>query len=494
MKMAVDSAIDNGIIDAKTTINSQIKPFLDANNGIKLYRNNFRVGTIGNKDNDWLKLQQKRTSGQQFYRFELGNAIGYIKINDFYQKHIYETSSREHLTDNLYVKALQAILEYIFDAFSPGFTKRAVEITKDILDIEKLIPKNDTQELKQEVKKSNDILNAANANIQAIKKAFAVIDENIDLDTDNKKEAIKNVLNGLKEISQSFEQNITDAKRSFQSANKLIRIAESEQKRIEIEAYNNFKLMANGLVTEVITHELHSLVSYDNSREQNDEHFNALRNYLFEQKQFELNKQHLEPINKKFNALFSKMSDLNRFYSFLEKTFLYKGNSHDFEKVAVAEYLAELNNRFDFRLKKNKINLNFETVNQMWVVPKGSLTHIFYNLIDNSIYWIQERQRRARYDSSYLINALDSITIRGIDEHTIHFFDSGTGVLSRYEHTLFNSLESGKENGRGMGLYIVRNFLKSFGGDIELLPERNVFNNRYIFEIKVKQSNIEESI
>jgi signal transduction histidine kinase len=489
MNNAVESAVVTGYISKETSINKDIRPFLDANNGIKLYRNKFRIGTIGNKDNDWLKLQQKRTSGQQFYRFELGNVIGFIKVNDFYQEYIYETSSREHLTDNSYVKALQSILEYIFEAFSPRFTKRAVDITKDILDGESLIPRNDAEDIKKEVQKSQNVLKAANENIRAIQTAFKAIDENISLDTEGQKEIIKKVLAELRSVSTNFEQNLGDAQRSFQSANKLIQIAEAEQKRIEVEAYNNYKLMANGLVTEVITHELHSLLSLDITSEPNELHFTALKQYLFKIKEFELNKMHLSPLKKKFDSLFVKMSDLNRFYSFLEKTFLYKGTSQDFEKVSVKSYLDEIVNRFDFRLNKNKIELDILLVDQNWVVPKGSLTHVFYNLIDNSIYWIQERQRRSGYDSTYKFEGTDRIVIKGVSDNIIHFYDTGTGVLAPYEHTLFNSLESGKENGgRGMGLYIIRNFLRSFGGDIELLSDRNTFNHRYIFEIKVKSS------
>lgn len=490
IRIAVNSALDNGFIEPKANINSDIKSFLEANNGIKLYRNNFRIGTIGNKDDDWLKLQQKRTSGQQFYRFELGNVIGFIKINDSQQKYIYETSSRQHLTDNPYVKALQTILEYVFEAFSPRFTKRAVDLTKDILDAEGMIPKNTPEEIKGEVKKSNDLLKSAEANINAIQKAFVVINENIELDSAEKVSAIKNILLGLNDVSINFEQNISDAKKSFQSANKLIQIAESEQKRIEIEAYNNYKLMANGLVTEVITHELHSLLSNNIVPEESEQHFTRLKEYLFETKMFELNKIHLTPIKKKFDSLFAKMNDLNRFYLFLEKTFLYKGNSQDFERVNVKDYLNELKSRFDFRLQKNKIEFRFDTVSQFWVVPKGSLMHVFYNLIDNSIYWIQERQRRAQYDLSYKVESEDFIVVNYINDTTIQFYDSGTGILNNYEHTLFNSMESGKDNGRGMGLYIVKNFLRSFGGEIELLENRNQFDHRYIFEIRVKNNDL----
>ncbi len=489
MRMAVNSAVANGYLEKKSNVTSNIKSFLEANNGVKLYRNKFRVGTIGSKGNDWLNLQQKVTSGQQFYRFEPGNIVGYINVNDPFQRYIYETSSREHLTNNLFVEALQSIIDYILEAFAPRFNKRATDITKDILDQENLIPQNDTDDIKSEVKKSEDLLKAANENIKTIKNAFKVINENIALETNDEIEAIKNVLKGLQLVSNNFEQNIGDAQQSFQSANKLLQIAEAEQRRIEVEAYNNYKLMANGLVTEVITHELHSLLSNNSSNNAMQQHFSALKDYLFEVKNYKLSKTHLEPVKERFDAMFSKMSDLDRFYAFLEKTFLYKGNSHDFEKVSVQEYLDELRVRFDFRLKKNKIKLIYDKVDQVWVVPKGSLTHVFYNLIDNSITWIQERHRRAKYDRTFESTEDDYIIIEGKDSNTIHLYDSGTGVLDRYQHTLFNSLESGKENGRGMGLYIVKNFLKSFGADIELLDDKNKYNNRYIFEIRVKSND-----
>ena len=62
-------------------------------------------------------------------------------------------------------------------------------------------------------------------------------------------------------------------------------------------------------------------------------------------------------------------------------------------------------------------------------------------------------------------------------------YDTGTGVSKSMEDILFEPLQSGKplSEGRGMGLYIVRKLLESFGGEIELLDERNEYGNRYKF-------------
>lgn len=55
------------------------------------------------------------------------------------------------------------------------------------------------------------------------------------------------------------------------------------------------------------------------------------------------------------------------------------------------------------------------------------------------------------------------------------------------EDILFQPLESGKPNreGRGMGLYIVQQLLRSFSAEIQLMDERNIYNNRYKFLISV---------
>ena len=53
-----------------------VQKFLSLYNGIKLYRNGYRIGALGNKDDDWIEMQQYRTSGQQFYRMNQSNTVG----------------------------------------------------------------------------------------------------------------------------------------------------------------------------------------------------------------------------------------------------------------------------------------------------------------------------------------------------------------------------------------------------------------------------------
>lgn len=486
MSMARNSAIANNYIGTDTRVNYNIRPFLEANNGIKLYRNSYRIASIGNRDNDWLELQQRRTSGQQFYRFELGNVIGYIKVNDKKQEFIYETSSREHLTENIYANSLQRTLTEVFEIFSPNFNKRAIELTKKILDDEGWIPENSEAQLQKEVDKSKEVLEAAKRNMFAIKSAITLIKDHIDLDSEEKINSVKKIFNQLEPATLDFEKNIEDTENSFKSANLLLEITKQEQGRIKTEAYNNYKLMANGLVTEIITHELHSMLSNsDEEAKIYDDHIKMVEDYFLNNELYDLNRTHFSPIKNKFEHLYKRMGDLSRFYSFLEKTFITNEGNRALIPTEVKKELETIGERFKFRLTRHKVELDFSSIDNVWEIPTGALLHVFYNLIDNSLYWIRERQKLSRNNVMFLREDKDEIVVRTTSNNTIEFFDSGTGVTEKYQDIIFNELVSGKDHGRGMGLYIVKQFLKSFGGNIELLPTLNVYGNRYIFEISV---------
>lgn len=486
LEMAYNSALVNNYINEKTKFND-IKNFLEAFNGVKLYRNGFRIAALGNKSDDWLKLQQKRTTGQQFYRFELGNALGYVNINDPKQEYIFETSSREDITDEKpHKKILSELLYYIFNDCFYFLTRSAVEITKNILDREGLIPKSDKEEIENESKNAQSLLESSQKSLNAFTKAFDIILQNKELDTDDKINTVKSLIDQVDELSRALGGNLKNSTYALKVADNILVKAEEHRKRIEIESYNNYKLMANGLITEVITHELHSLIN-DSDANDYDEKIDLVKDFLFEQQNPAMYKNNLYPVKRRLNSISNKIIDLKQFYNFLEKTFVYSGKIDDFENQNLKSFLDNLAERNRIRLEKNKINVDFEDTDTYFNIPKGAFMHVFYNLIDNSIYWIGERQERAIYDKSFTNSGNDKITVRVTDKNTIQYFDTGIGVLERMQYKLFLPMISGKKNGRGMGLYIVSKFLESFDAKIELLSDLNTYGNRYIFQITFNQ-------
>lgn len=94
-----------------------IQKFLSLYNGIKLYRNGYRIGALGNRDDDWIEMQQYRTSGQQFYRMNQSNTVGYVSINDPMQTNIREISSRLDVVQNDVAKIFKEVIITIFNYY-----------------------------------------------------------------------------------------------------------------------------------------------------------------------------------------------------------------------------------------------------------------------------------------------------------------------------------------------------------------------------------------
>ena len=180
------------------------------------------------------------------------------------------------------------------------------------------------------------------------------------------------------------------------------------------------------------------------------------------------------------------VSDL---YSFLETTFIKKGTFGQFVNQSITEVAEDV---YKNLMKSNTLKaviLKCDCDGTIWITPKGVLVHVFYNLFNNALYWINKRREYSMHDPKYLSDSEDQIIIEAYGQNEIVVYDTGTGVMPEMQDILFDALQSGKPNneGRGMGLYIVRQLMQSFGGNIYLLDELNAYGNRYKFVITLNE-------
>ena len=240
--------------------------------------------------------------------------------------------------------------------------------------------------------------------------------------------------------------------------------------------------MANGLITETITHELHSL-SKTGISPKTEEHFNFLKDYFVNNGSVPTYNHHVIPVRNSYTNIAAKLEQVGDLYSFLETTFIKKGTIDELINQNILSVIIGIQENLKQTIIKNNISIVCQTGELSWLVPKGVLLHVFYNLINNSLYWIDVRRKWAQSDPHYASQDADEILIEEHGVDGIVISDTGTGVSRNMEDILFEPLQSGKpfSEGRGMGLYIVRKLLNSFGGEIELLQERNRFGNRYKF-------------
>lgn len=481
-KIIIDSAFELKYINQRYTLN-ELKYFLDDYNGIKLYRGSYRIGFLGNKENDWIKLQQFRTKGQQWYRFDLGNTLGYVSLVDAGQAHIQEISSRLDISENETSEAFKHLINIVFNYLFYDLNRKANDLMKVFLSEEGLLEEN----IAQRVQKNKNAFKEMILRNKKMQKALQDVSQHLAKSTEINENQVALSTDSYHYVTEKLDSISHDIKQDYstqESTATLLSEADAQLKAIKVESYNNYKLMANGLITETITHELHSL-SKTGMVPDTSSHFEYLKDYFVQVSSVKIYNQHVYPIQNSYGAIAEKLEQVGDLYSFLETTFIRKGTYDEFIHQNIKTVVDNIRGNLIKTIKKEKIEIACETGELTWFVPKGVLLHVFYNLINNSLYWIDVRRKWAQSDSTYYIQGDDYVEVEQYGSDGLIIYDSGTGVAKSMEDLLFEPLQSGKplSEGRGMGLYIVRKLLNSFGGDIELLEERNKFGNRYKFLI-----------
>ena len=107
---------------------------------------------------------------------------------------------------------------------------------------------------------------------------------------------------------------------------------------------------------------------------------------------------------------------------------------------------------------------------------QGNLIVIFDNLVINSEYWLDKEDIRERH-----------IYFHCSFPNTVQIWDSGFGIAKEIENNLFEPFQTMKRDGRGLGLYIVRELLSIMNSSIELVQERNPVGNRFKFQIAFQE-------
>ena len=112
---------------------------------------------------------------------------------------------------------------------------------------------------------------------------------------------------------------------------------------------------------------------------------------------------------------------------------------------------------------KIKTNINEIATDFTVSTNEGAILQVLINLIDNSIYWLHESKEKDK-KLFFKINQL---------ERTIIIADNGCGVREDVAPFIFEEFVSMKADGRGLGLYIVKELLYRMNSEIYLLNNSN---------------------
>lgn len=458
---------------AGSTVNKQ---FIQELSGVAIYRDGFRVRT----GNDWLRLADSFTSGASYYGLRPKNVLGFVALSSQQNSNLKETSNRENFVDNNEWKTFYTLMIYFRDfanraledlrrgysrylksqASSGGNTdvRSAEQALDHFVDLERV-----TSE--QQAKREKYRLATMAAFDATTQKLAKVRNESADQKTVALTEELQHHMTLLKghldaglAESAPLLQNVS----STGSAAELIREKFSQ---IEEQIEEVYEHVAIGLAAQGVVHDVHGLIEEILGRLTRVESMapeTVPKNRPLE-REISATKTLVRLIGKQLGTLnpmlrqYRERKESISLVAFLEEFFELR--SSRYKELAVQVFLPD--KKSDFAVRINR----------------GRLTQIIDNLARNSEYWLMDNVGRD-------FKVIPEIHVQ-LSESTITFWDSGRGIRPAVESTLFDLFVTDKprEQGQGLGLFIVRELLKFENCSISLDSERNGYGRRFKFNV-----------
>ncbi len=398
-KEAIESLIGRGLKDESGNYvgKLQARQLLNEYNGIGVYRNGFRIRPLGDTDFDWLKLNEQRVQNPSL-RIGSNQVIGYVQIQSEEQSDLIEKSARDGLKENTAFDNLKVITKQVIGKLEERrfeYRKRA-GLSRKTLKVER-----------------------------ELERLFS-----------------------FESLKKGVHKKLTKSGIDKKTADEIIRIISKEEEdrnriaediRQTVAVYQGQATL--GKIINVILHEGRRPLNYFRNQIPNLEYwFNSFR----EKRDPETLAKIIpitEGIGKNadvFVKLFSRLDPLaagkrsgkrpQPLRRTIEETF--EVFSGEMKKVGIT---AKVNGSSDFRFT-------------CW---HQDVYAIFTNLIDNSIYWMNEKKSPKKEITVDI--AIDGNELRYID-----YRDTGPGIEPQLiaSEVIFEPQFSTKPDGTGLGLAI----------------------------------------
>lgn len=413
-KEAIEGLINRGLTDESGNYMGKLEArrLLNANNGIGVYRNGFRIRPLGDPDYDWLFLNKDRVQNPSL-KIGSDQVIGIVSIESEEKSGLIEKSARDGLKENVAYESLQKLTKDVISKLEErrfayrskaGISRKTLKIEKEF---ERLFSFDN---LRKNVSYS---LYRGNVNPVTTSEIMGAIDE------------------------QEKEQN-----------------AAAQALKETVAIYQGQATM--GKIVNVVIHE---------GRKPLDFFKNQIPLFKKTFEQYDKGKSENLPIlNEKIDGISSNSQVLVSLFKKLDPLAAGKRGKKKDEWIkkeiegAFAVFASQLNN---FSCKVD-ISQGNDIQIYCW---KQDIYSIFTNLIENSIYWMIEKsvekkeiivQINVDKDKVKYIDYRDSGP--GIEKHLIE-----SGVIFEPEFT------TKPENGTGLGLSIAGEAARRCGFDLKAL-------------------------
>lgn len=397
-KEGIDSLVSNLENSSPKHFVSRLeaKRLLNLVNGVGVYRNGFRIRPLGNPDNDWLKLDSQRVQNPS-QKIGSNQVIGYVHIESEEQSGLVEKSARDGLKNDRHYKAL-------------------VRLTKKI--ISELENRRYSYRRKTDNKKKNE----------TTRKQIEVL-----IDSSNISKKVNSMLEniGIDEVHR--KEIVVEISKDEESKKELV-----EELSKTIATYQGQATL--GKIVHIIMHEGRRPLNY---------FINQVPNLSYFTKKFidtptDNSREKIENLSKNivsqtkiFSTLFKKLNPLANKRASKKKEF----KLSDTIEASLNIFETEI------RSKSIKTRIYGDKSVEVYGWYEDFIT-IFTNLIENSIYWMNEGNSEIK-KIEVIIGKVDG-NVR------VDLFDSGPGIQGYLieNKDIFEPDFSTKQEGSGLGLPI----------------------------------------
>lgn len=276
-----------------------------------------------------------------------------------------------------------------------------------------------------------------------------------DLDYSSKKKAIKkfdktdkaNLDKSFDEVINKIQDNAIKTK-LVTIKHEVARQSESQLGRIKVVE----DLAGIGLSIEATHHDLDHLIKRSNNLI--DHYIKAL---ISDSNEY-ISKDNVVENFERLRGILSTMNDL-----LVDMKCLFASTQRKSRQLRVSEILNKVIGYYKNLLNNRKIDFEINNIGTnplVIIMPEALLMTIFINIFDNAIYWLEDDAKE---------NKQIKITVNS-DEQYIVFADNGPGIYPEEKEKIFEAFFTGKGlEGRGLGLYICRQFMERYEYSIEVI-------------------------
>ena len=413
--------------------------------GVRVYRDGFGVRVAG----DWLRLGAAFTSARSFRALRPANTIGYVNISAERNQGLAETTDREGFVHNgaykTFVGLLDAAISYInrcqvlvgrgWDALkkAEGRSQAGIPQERPTRQIAKGITEATRrgERLRADVRRAKTTIGAATKSSPHLAEARDTVQE------------VESLLDRLPNLRAQAE------------------VVESEIKQLERNRADFIEMIGLGLTAEALSHELSIAINRLDA---------ATRAITRKQRAAggitpEAMAGYVAEVQYAIAALRKQLAHLDPSLRYAR---------HHRTGIKVGQFIGNIVEYHRSRWKSSELELTVRIHSDFAIhANPGRITQVFDNLILNSEHWARQSATRPAQIEIVVANPLVEVS------------DSGLGIHDSVRDSLFEPFVTTKPRGegRGLGLFVVRQLLDLENSEIRLAPKKNAGGRPYLFEL-----------